>query len=124
MVVGMVGGFHGVERHAGDDMPFWLTTALFKAMLAAETAGAKEIGVNHLLAALESSSGEPAPVETRPGDAVPHVPSALAEIPEILLPVPHRDMMLSEKLSCLLNSLGDFQQMNVTDLLRALGARQ
>jgi hypothetical protein len=104
----MVGGFHGVERHAGDDMPFWLTTALFKAMLAAETAGAKEIGVEHLLAELESSSGEPAPVETPP------------EIPEIRLPVPHRDMMLSEKLSCLLESLGDLQQMNVTDLQRAL----
>ena len=89
-------------------MPFWLITALFKAMLAAETAGAKEIGVGHFLAALESPSGESPPAETRP------------EIPEIRLPVPHRDMMLSEKLSCSLESLGDLQQMNVTDLQRAL----
>ena len=95
-----------------DDMPSWLITVLFKAMLAAEMAGAKEIGVEHLHATLESSSGESSRAETRP------------EIPEILLPVPHRDMMLSEKLSCLLDSLGDFQQMNVTDLQRALSARE
>ena len=67
---------------AVDDMPFWLITALVRAMLVAETAGAKEIGVEHLRTALESPSGESPRAETRP------------EIPEILLPVPHRDMML------------------------------
>jgi hypothetical protein len=92
-----------------DDMPFWLITALVRAMLVAETAGATEIGVEHLCAALESSSVESPPAETRP---------------EILLPVPHRDMMLSEKLCCFLDSLGNLQQMNVTDLQRALHAKE
>jgi hypothetical protein len=57
---------------------FWGETPV----LVAETAGAKEIRVEHLRAALESPWGESPRAETRP------------EIPEILLPVAHRDMML------------------------------
>jgi hypothetical protein len=89
--------------------PLWLLTYLTKAMLVAEAAGAKEIGVEHLSAAVESAPGEDAPAEARSGP---------------FIPVPKRDMMLSAELRAFLESLGDFQRISIADLQRALRARK
>jgi hypothetical protein len=91
----------------GFDMnpPPWILIALAQALQVAEAAGAKEIGVEHLRAAIETAEGEIEPAEPRG---------------ETLLPVPKRDMMLSEELRGLLESLQDFQKISVTELQRAL----
>jgi hypothetical protein len=84
----------------------------FKALLLAEKESAPEIGVDHLLAALDSTTIESKPVEQSTG---PYVP------------IPHRDKAFSSEAkaaieaACALASC-DLEQLTIDSVRTALGA--
>ena len=82
----------------------------FKALMLAEKESAPEIGVDHLLAALDSPTIESKPVEQSTG---PFVPAA------------HRDKALSSEAQAALEAAGafgpsDFEQLTTDSLRRTL----
>jgi hypothetical protein len=82
----------------------------FKALILAEKEGAPEIGVDHVLAALDGPSIESKPVEQSTGPFVP---------------APHRDKALSSEAQAAIEAAGafdssDFEQLTTDSLRRTL----
>jgi hypothetical protein len=87
----------------------------FKALILAEEEGAPEIGVDHLLAAMDSPTTANEPVEQTMGPFVP---------------VPHRDKPLSSEAKTAIEAAGglapsDLEKLTIDSLRKALlGARR
>ena len=92
-------------------MPSDLVIGVFlKALILAEKEGASEIGVHHLLAALDTPTTESKPVEQSPG---------------AFAPVPHRDKALSSQAQAAIEAAGalacsDLEQLTIDALKRTL----
>ena len=84
-----------------------------KALILAEEQGAPEIGVDHLLAALDTAATVSEPLEHATGP---------------LVPVPHREKSLSREAQAAIEAVGvfavsDLDQLTVDSLRRVLLAR-
>ena len=81
----------------------------FKALILAEKEGAPEIGVDHLLAALDNPTTESKPVEQSTGPFVP---------------APHRDKALSSEAQTAIEAGGlapsDLEQLTIDSLRKTL----